>query len=161
MYEISSDNCIILKITTKVQENPGIQVRSVERLCNEGPGRSQSGQKGSQAPTPTTPCTQKHTRLLLQNHSVCLLCFLIQVEFFISSVWQKPVFINLATHLNHQESSVNPSAEASSRLNQNFTGGDAGINTFKTSQVILLCSQVTTTIGSRSHFFPNGSCCLC
>ena len=35
-----------------------------------GARRPQCGQKGSQAPTPTTPCTQKHTLLLLQNHSV-------------------------------------------------------------------------------------------
>ena len=52
--------------------------------------------------------------------SLCLLCFLVKGQWF----------INLATHLNHQGSSVNPSAEASSQLNQNLTGGDAGINTF-------------------------------
>ena len=41
--EVAQSCPIILQITTRAQKNPSIQVRSMEKLGNEGPGRPQSG----------------------------------------------------------------------------------------------------------------------
>ena len=42
----SRDNCTILKITTRGQQNPRVQVRRMERSWNEEPGRPHSRQEG-------------------------------------------------------------------------------------------------------------------
>ena len=45
LYETSRDNCTILKITTRGQQNPRVQVGRLERSWNEGPGRPHSRQE--------------------------------------------------------------------------------------------------------------------
>ena len=45
---------------------------------------------------------QKRTLLLLQNHLICLLCLLIKVHAFKSSIEQRPVVCKLGPKFSHQ-----------------------------------------------------------
>ena len=111
LYETSRGNCTILKITTRGQQNPGIQVRRVERPGNEGPEKPHSRQEGWSlyyclTLIHRTRHTQKHTLLLLQNH-------LISVYSVISSRYSPLYpqygkcwwFVSLAANSNYQGSS--------------------------------------------------------
>ena len=86
------DNCAILKITARRQQNPGVQMSSVERPWKEGARKASQGARGATGLHFTyviyTLDTEMHTPAAAE--SLCLLCFIIQVQFFISSVWRRP-----------------------------------------------------------------------